>query len=131
MTDLNIETEAAVALTQKVGTHVIDRSEISTTESRKRQVRIHSRNCDSGLDLEFGCFPLQFYATLFATLGCFLNGGIIGYTGPANPSLMDPKGVDIYGNPYSADLQTISWISKFDLAPERAIRELLIGQICE
>jgi len=55
----------------------------------------------------------QVLATLFATLGCLLNGAVIGYTGPAIPSLMNTTGMG--NNVYGADLvlgpQEASWIT--------------------
>ena len=64
----------------------------------------------------------QFLATMAATLGCFLNGTAIGYSGPANPSMMHPNSTDLYGNPMVVDFQNVSWISKYsntwiELAP--------------
>eukprot|EP00095_Tigriopus_kingsejongensis_P008180 snap_masked-scaffold405_size181423-processed-gene-0.0 protein:Tk08180 transcript:snap_masked-scaffold405_size181423-processed-gene-0.0-mRNA-1 annotation:"facilitated trehalose transporter tret1-like isoform x2" len=46
-------------------------------------------------------------------MGCFLNGGVLGYTGPANPSMMSPDSVDAFGNSFSVDLQAVSWITGF------------------
>lgn len=51
---------------------------------------------------------------MFATMGCFMNGGVIGYSGPANPSVMDPLSTDMFGNSFFVDLQEVSWISKLD-----------------
>lgn len=77
--------------------HIPDKTvnvlEVSTPYSRKKQVA----------------------ATVCATMGCFLNGGAIGYTGPANPSLMDPKDKTLYGGSLEASFQAISWISKLFL----------------
>ena len=50
-------------------------------------------------------------ATCCATLGCFLNGTVIGYSAPAIPSVMDPKGTDLYGNPFTLTSQQASWIT--------------------
>ena len=58
-------------------------------------------------------FLFQLLAAFSVSIGCLLNGTVIGYTGPANPSLMDVNGTNIYGNEFSVDLQSISWISKF------------------
>ncbi|TRY75883.1 hypothetical protein TCAL_09755 [Tigriopus californicus] len=68
---------------------IVDRSEVSSPLSRKRQV----------------------LATIFATMGCFMNGGVIGYSGPANPSIMNPLSTDMYGNSFYVDLQEVSWIT--------------------
>ena len=56
-------------------------------------------------------------ATFCATLGCLLNGAVIGYTGPAIPSLMNKTGVaeggrDAYGGELVLGPQEASWISK-------------------
>lgn len=69
--------------------HIRDTSEVSTPYSKKKQV----------------------LATFCATLGCFLNGTVIGYSAPAIPSLMNPEGTDLYGNPFTLDSQQASWIT--------------------
>lgn len=78
---------AEMPLTGK--TVIVDRSEVSSPLSRKRQL----------------------FATMFATMGCFMNGGVIGYSGPANPSVMDPLSTDMFGNSFFVDLQEVSWIT--------------------
>uniref|UniRef100_A0A0K2V1N3 Major facilitator superfamily (MFS) profile domain-containing protein n=1 Tax=Lepeophtheirus salmonis TaxID=72036 RepID=A0A0K2V1N3_LEPSM len=52
----------------------------------------------------------QIFATLFASLGCFLNGTSIGYTGVAIPSLMNGT-FDVYGFPADYSQQQVSWIT--------------------
>ena len=55
---------------------------------------------------------LQVLATFCATLGCYLNGTVLGYTAPAIPSLMDAKnGQDLYGNSFSITSQQASWVT--------------------
>ena len=36
---------------------------------------------------------------------------MIGYSAPAIPSLMNPEGTDLYGNPFTLDSQQASWIT--------------------
>ena len=50
------------------------------------------------------------FATFCATLGCLLNGSVIGYTSPAIPSLVN-NGTSIWGRETSLDLQQASWIT--------------------
>jgi len=52
----------------------------------------------------------QVFATFCATLGCLLNGAVIGYTGPAIPSLTN-NGTSIWGSQTSVDIQQASWIT--------------------
>ncbi|XP_023346118.1 facilitated trehalose transporter Tret1-2 homolog [Eurytemora carolleeae] len=52
----------------------------------------------------------QTIATACATLGCLLNGCVIGFTSPALPSLLTGS-PDIYGNPVPLELQQSSWIA--------------------
>lgn len=52
----------------------------------------------------------QVFATFCATLGCLLNGSVIGYTSPAIPSLVN-NGTSIWGRETSLDLQQASWIT--------------------
>ena len=70
--------------------NIRDTSEISTPYSKKKQI----------------------LATFCATLGCFLNGTVIGYSAPAIPSLLAKNGTDLYGNSFSLNSQQASWISK-------------------
>ena len=55
----------------------------------------------------------QILATFCATLGCFLNGTVIGYSAPAIPSVMGTtgNGTDLWGNPFKLDSQQASWIT--------------------
>ena len=53
----------------------------------------------------------QILATFCATLGCFLNGTVIGYSAPAIPSVMNTNGTDLYGNEFKLDFQQASWIT--------------------
>lgn len=58
----------------------------------------------------------QALATLCATLGCLLNGAVIGYTGPAIPSMMNSTGSlgggsNLWGDPLVLDAQQASWIT--------------------
>lgn len=53
----------------------------------------------------------QIIATVCATLGCLLNGAVIGYTGPALPSLADPGGGSFWGPPLLLQDQEASWIT--------------------
>ena len=55
----------------------------------------------------------QLLATIYVTTGAFVNGGVIGYSGPANPSFMAPGAQDLYGNDLSVTFQEVSWISKY------------------
>ena len=50
-------------------------------------------------------------ATVCATLGCLLNGAVIGYTGPALPSLADPAGDSLWGPALVLGDQEGSWIT--------------------
>jgi len=52
----------------------------------------------------------QVFATLCATLGCLLNGSVIGYTSPAIPSLVN-NGTNIWGGDAELDMQQASWIT--------------------
>lgn len=52
----------------------------------------------------------QVFATFCATLGCLLNGSVIGYTSPAIPSMVN-NGTSIWGRETSLDLQQASWIT--------------------
>jgi len=52
----------------------------------------------------------QVFATLCATLGCLLNGSVIGYTSPAIPSLVN-NGTNIWGGEAELDMQQASWIT--------------------
>eukprot|EP00092_Neocalanus_flemingeri_P029051 GFUD01031537.1.p1 GENE.GFUD01031537.1~~GFUD01031537.1.p1 ORF type:complete len:528 (-),score=96.95 GFUD01031537.1:115-1698(-) len=52
----------------------------------------------------------QVFATFCATLGCLLNGAVIGYTSPAIPSLVN-NGTSIWGRETSVDYQQASWIT--------------------
>ena len=56
---------------------------------------------------------MQAWAALFTTIGCFMNGGAIAYTGPALPNLMMNNGTkDLYGNDLSVSFQSASWIGE-------------------
>jgi len=52
----------------------------------------------------------QVFATFCATLGCLLNGSVIGYTSPAIPSLVS-NDTTIWGKEASLNLQQASWIT--------------------
>jgi len=68
--------------------HVNTQDIVSTPHSKKKQV----------------------FATFCATLGCLLNGSVIGYTSPAIPSLVN-NGTSIWGKDTSMDLQQASWMT--------------------
>jgi len=54
----------------------------------------------------------QVLATLCATLGCLLNGAVIGYSSPALPSLLPPHNTtDLWGGSTTLDLQECSWVA--------------------
>jgi len=56
----------------------------------------------------------QVLATVCATLGCLLNGAVIGFTGPAIPSLMnqtDTGGYTIWNSPIKLTPSDASWIT--------------------
>lgn len=56
----------------------------------------------------------QIQATFCATLGCLLNGSVIGYTGPAIPSLMNKTpngGRTLWETPIELEAQEASWIA--------------------
>jgi len=53
----------------------------------------------------------QVFATFCATLGCLLNGSVIGYTSPAIPSLVNNGTTSIWGRNTSVDYQQASWIT--------------------
>ena len=50
------------------------------------------------------------FATFCATLGCLLNGSVIGYTSPAIPSLVR-NGTNIWGGDSKLGMQEASWIT--------------------
>jgi len=52
----------------------------------------------------------QVFATFCATLGCLLNGSVIGYTSPAIPSLVN-NGTNIWGGEAKLGMQEASWIT--------------------
>jgi len=52
----------------------------------------------------------QVIAALFATLTCLLNGCVIGFTGPALPSLLQNT-TSVTGSHLQLDLQQASWIT--------------------
>lgn len=80
------ETTVPLAVLPK---NIMDTSEVSTRHSKKKQIM----------------------ATFSATLGCLLNGTVLGYTAPAIPSLMNPAGTDLYGNRFTLTYQQASWIT--------------------
>jgi len=53
----------------------------------------------------------QLFATISATLGCLLNGLVMGYTGPALPSLTNSTAVNVYGERLTITAQEGSWIA--------------------
>jgi len=53
----------------------------------------------------------QVFATFCATLGCLLNGSVIGYTSPAIPSLISSNSTTIWGHESNIDIQQASWIT--------------------
>ena len=53
----------------------------------------------------------QILATFCATLGCYLNGTVLGYSAPAIPTLMNKNGTDLYGNSFYISSQQASWIT--------------------
>ena len=61
--------------------------------------------------------PFKILATFCATLGCLLNGAVIGYTGPALPSLLNitdssNDGWSVWGEHMVITAQEASWISE-------------------
>ena len=53
----------------------------------------------------------QVVATLCATMGCLLNGSVIGYTGPAIPSLLSANSSSVWGNATQVTFQEASWLT--------------------
>ena len=53
----------------------------------------------------------QVMATLCATMGCLLNGSVIGYTGPAIPSLLSTNSTSVWGNETPVTFQEASWLT--------------------
>jgi len=51
----------------------------------------------------------QVLATFFVTLGCLLNGSVIGYTSPAIPSLRN--GTTVFGGKINLSYQEASWMT--------------------
>ncbi|QQP32386.1 Uncharacterized protein FKW44_024303, partial [Caligus rogercresseyi] len=51
----------------------------------------------------------QIIAATCATLGCFINGSSLGYTGAVIPSLTNGT-YDVYGTPVNFSEEQISWI---------------------
>ena len=53
----------------------------------------------------------QVLATACVTLGCLLNGSVIGYTSPAIPSLLDNNSTSVWGGRSRTTLQQASWMT--------------------
>ena len=53
----------------------------------------------------------QVMATLCATMGCLLNGSVIGYTGPAIPSLLSTNSSSVWGTLPPVSFQEASWLT--------------------
>ena len=53
----------------------------------------------------------QVVATLCVTLGCLLNGSVIGYTSPAIPSLLDNSTMTVWSTPSRITFQQASWMT--------------------
>ena len=53
----------------------------------------------------------QVLATFCVTLGCLLNGSVIGYTSPAIPSLLDNSTLTVWGYQNQVTFQQSSWIT--------------------
>jgi len=53
----------------------------------------------------------QVLAALCATMGCLLNGSVIGYTGPAIPSLLSTNSTSVWGNTTPVTFQEASWLT--------------------
>ena len=69
-------------------------------------------NCLKYIRLERSILSIKAWAALFTTIGCFMNGGAIAYTGPALPNLMNDGTKDLYGNDLSVSFQSASWIGE-------------------
>ena len=61
-------------------------------------------------------FYFKAWAALFTSIGCFMNGGAIAYTGPALPNLMNDGAKDLYGNDISVSFQSASWIGELTIS---------------
>ena len=53
----------------------------------------------------------QVLAALCATSGCLLNGSVIGYTGPAIPSLLNNSTNNVWGQHTEITFQQSSWMT--------------------
>ena len=53
----------------------------------------------------------QILATLCVTLGCLLNGSVIGYTSPAIPSLINNNTSNVWGHNTRVSFQQTSWVT--------------------
>ena len=53
----------------------------------------------------------QVLATFCVTLGCLLNGSVIGYPSPAIPSLLDNSTLTVWGYQNQVTFQQSSWIT--------------------
>ena len=53
----------------------------------------------------------QVLAALCATMGCLLNGSVIGYTGPAIPSLLSTNSSSVWGGTTRITFQEASWLT--------------------
>ena len=53
----------------------------------------------------------QVLAALCATMGCPLNGSVIGYTGPAIPSLLSTNSSSVWGGTTRITFQEASWLT--------------------
>ena len=53
----------------------------------------------------------QVLATFAVTLGCLLNGSVIGYTSPAIPSLLNPTTPTVWGYKIPVTFQQASWMT--------------------
>ena len=53
----------------------------------------------------------QVLATFCVTLGCLLNGAVIGYTSPAIPSMINSNTSNVWGGNTPVSFQQTSWVT--------------------
>ena len=53
----------------------------------------------------------QVLATFCVTLGCLLNGAVIGYTSPAIPSMINNTTSNVWGSNTPVSFQQTSWVT--------------------